>query len=194
MEKALDALDGEVGAEITFHPFELNPGMPAGGENGLDHVAAKYAISRDEVRANRERIRERAADLGFAMNVNDDSRAYNTFDAHRLIAWAGEKGRQREMKKALLELYFTNQRDPSDPNALAAAAEAAGLDGGEARDVLSSGRYAEEVRAEETLWRDRGVNSVPAVIVADRYIISGGQPPAEFVRQLRAIAAQLKAA
>jgi predicted DsbA family dithiol-disulfide isomerase len=124
------------------------------------------------------------------MNTSDASRAYNTFDAHRLIAWAGERGRQLEMKQQLFTLYFTDQQDPGDRDTLAAAAEAAGLDGAEAREVLTSDRYANQVRAEEMLWRQRGINSVPAVVVDDRYLISGGQPPEEFARQLRGIAAK----
>jgi predicted DsbA family dithiol-disulfide isomerase len=191
LEKALDNLKGEIEADITFHPFELNPDMPAGGENGLEHIAAKYGMSPDQVRENRARIRDRAAEVGFTMNTSDASRAYNTFDAHRLIAWAGEKGRQLEMKRQLFTLYFTDQQDPGDLDALAAAAEAAGLDGAEAREVLASDRYADQVRAEETLWRQRGINSVPAVVVDDRYLISGGQPPEEFARQLRGISAKL---
>jgi predicted DsbA family dithiol-disulfide isomerase len=96
------------------------------------------------------------------------------------------------MKRALFTLYFTDQRDPGDPDALAAAAEAAGLNAAEAREVLASDRYAEQVRAEESLWRERGINSVPAVIVGDRYLISGGQPAEEFERQLRWISAKLR--
>ncbi len=191
LEKALDNLRGEIEADIAFHPFELNPDMPAGGENGLEHIARKYGMSPDQVRENRDRIRNRAAEIGFTMNTSDASRAYNTFDAHRLIAWAGEKGRQREMKHQLFAAYFTNQQDPGDHDALAAAAEAAGLDGKEAHEVLASDRYADLVRSEEALWRERGIHSVPAVIVADRYLISGGQPPEEFERQLRGISAKI---
>lgn len=191
LEKALDHLAGEISAEVSFHPFELNPDMPAGGENGLEHIARKYGMSSDQVRENRARIQDRAANVGFTMNASDTSRAYNTFDAHRLIAWAGEKGRQLEMKRQLFTLYFTDQKDPGDPDALAAAAEAAGLDATEAREILSSTRYVEQVRSEEALWRERGINSVPAVIVGDRYLISGGQPAEEFERQLRWISAKL---
>jgi predicted DsbA family dithiol-disulfide isomerase len=192
LQQALGNLAGEIDAEISFHPFELNPDMPANGENGLEHIARKYGMSPNQVRENRARIRDRAAEIGFAMNASDASRAYNTFDAHRLIAWAGDKGRQIEMKHALFALYFTDQKDPGDPDALAAAAVAAGLDASEAHEVLLSGSYAEQVRAEETLWRERGINSVPAIIVGDRYLISGGQPAEEFERQLRWISAKLR--
>jgi len=192
LEKALDALDGEIAADIVFHPFELNPAMPKGGQNSLEHIAEKYGLAADQVCANRERIQERAAAIGFAMNTSDASRIYNTFDAHRLLAWAREKGRQIELKRQLFQVYFTDQADPGDPDALAAAAEAAGLDGTEARAILDSDRYADQVRSEEAFWQGRGINSVPAVVVDNRYLISGGQPPEEFERQLRAIAAKLR--
>lgn len=192
LEQALKNLDGEIAADITFHPFELNPDMPAGGQNSLEHISQKYGIGSDQIAGNREAIRDRAAQVGYVMNTSDDSRIYNTFDAHRLLAWAREDGRQLELKRRLLTLNFTDQTDPGDREALVAAAEAAGLDNALARAVLDSDRFAEEVRAEEDFWRGRGINSVPAVIVNDRYLISGGQPPEVFEQQLRAIAAEMQ--
>jgi predicted DsbA family dithiol-disulfide isomerase len=188
LEKALDALKGEVEADITFHPFELNPNMPAGGQNIVEHIGQKYGTAPAQARANRDIIRDRAASVGFIMNTSDDSRIYNTFDAHRLLAWAKDEGRQIKLKHRLLALNFTDQRDPGDYDALVAAAKAVGLDGPSARAVLESDRYAEQVRADEALWQRRGINSVPAVVVNDRYLISGGQPAEEFERQLRVIA------
>jgi len=190
LERALDKLDGVIEPELTFHPFELNPGMEAGGENLLEHIVKKYGISEAEVQVNRKRIAARAADVGFTMNSSPDSRIYNTFDAHRLLAWSASSGKQLELKRQLFLLNFTEQGDPGDRDALVAAAEKAGLDGREARAVIESNRYAAEVRQEENLWRSRGINSVPAVIVNDQYLISGGQPADEFERQLRAIAAE----
>ncbi|GAA0921363.1 DsbA family oxidoreductase [Luteibacter anthropi] len=190
LEEALTRLQDVVEPEIAFHPFELNPDMAAGGENTLEHIVRKYGISADEARNNRERIKARAADVGFTMNTSDDSRIYNTFDGHRLLAWAKVEGRQHELKRQLLALNFTEQADPGDRDRLVAAAEKAGLDPVAARDVLDSGRYADDVRKEELHWRQMGINSVPAVVVNDRYLISGGQPPEEFERQLRHIAQQ----
>jgi predicted DsbA family dithiol-disulfide isomerase len=187
LEKALERLGDDIDADITFHPFELNPAMPAGGQNMLEHVGQKYGLSADQARTNRDRIKARAAEIGFTMNTSDDSRIYNTFDAHRLLAWAKEKGRQSELKHHLFALYFTDQIDPGDRDALVAAAQTAGLDGTEARAVLESDRYADQTRSEEALWQSRGINSVPALVVDDRYLISGGLPPEAFEQQLRAI-------
>ena len=188
LERALERLAGEVDAQVAFHPFELNPQMPPGGENTLEHIVAKYGMSADEVRVNRERITARAADVGFAMNTSDDSRIYNPFDAHRLLAWAAEQGRQHALKRRLLAVNFTEQADPGNHDILVAAAAEVGLDAAAARAVLATGRYAEDVRRDEALWQSRGITGVPAVVVNDRYLISGGQPPEEFERQLRKIA------
>lgn len=193
LEQALKNLEGEIAADITFHPFELNPDMPAGGQNSLEHIRQKYGIGADQIAASREAIRDRARQVGYVMNTSDDSRIYNTFDAHRLLAWAREEGRQLDLKRQLLILNFTDQADPGDHGALVAAAEAVGLDGALAHAVLESDRFSEEVRSEEQLWRSRGINSVPAVVVNDRYLISGGQPSEVFEQQLRAIAAETRA-
>ena len=189
LELALEWIGDAAAPSITFHPFELNPDMPAGGRNRLDYITAKYGITPDEARANRERIKARAAEIGFVMNGSDASRTYNTFDAHRLLAWAGEQGGQLALKRALLAAYFTEEADPGEPEILVAAAQIAGLDGVQAREVIASERFAEEVRREEAFWSSRGITSVPAVIVDERYLISGGQPPAEFERALRTIMA-----
>jgi predicted DsbA family dithiol-disulfide isomerase len=193
LEIALERLHGEIEPEITFHPFELNPNMPAGGENTVEHVVAKYRIPADEARVNRERIKARAAEVGFTMNTSDATRIYNTFDAHRLLAWSASHGKQHALKRQLFVVNFTDQTDPGNHDAIIEAATKVGLDPVEARAVLESDRYAEEVRRDEALWQSRGITGVPAVIVNDRYLISGGQPPEEFERQLRKIAAESEA-
>jgi predicted DsbA family dithiol-disulfide isomerase len=105
-------------------------------------------------------MRARAADLGFTMATSDQSRIYNTFDAHRLLHWAEVQSQQKALKHALFESYFTNGQNPSDHDVLVSAAEKAGLDAEQAREVLGSGRYAKEVRQNEQLWRERGISAV----------------------------------
>jgi predicted DsbA family dithiol-disulfide isomerase len=190
LDRALESLRGEVSAEIVFHPFELNPNMQEGGENSLEHITKKYHISTEEARINRERIQERAREVGFIMNTSDSSRVYNTFHAHRLLAWAEGTGKQHALKRQLFILYFTEQKDPGDPRELVGAAEKAGLDPKEASEIIESNQFSDEVRSDEALWRSRGIDAVPAVVVNDRYLISGGQPAEEFGRQLREIARQ----
>lgn len=189
LEEALARMTEVVDAEIRFHPFELNPAMAPEGENIVEHIGRKYGATPEQSAATRAMIRERAGALGFTMAMGDESRIYNTFDAHRLLHWAGLVGDQRALKLALFTAYFTDGKNPGDREVLLAAAEQAGLDPVAAAEVLDSGHYAEEVRAEETLWQSRGIQSVPAIVIDQRYLISGGQPPEAFEQALREIAA-----
>jgi predicted DsbA family dithiol-disulfide isomerase len=190
LETALQKLGGEVEAEINFQPFELNPQMAPEGENRDEHIAKKYGRSPQETAGIRDHIRERAASVGFTMSPAQDH-IYNTFDAHRLLHWAGLEGKQAALKHALLKAYFTDGLNISARDVLAAKAEEAGLDAKEASAVLESGRYAEDVRAEEESWINAGISSVPAIVINRQYLISGGQPPEVFEESLRQIAAKL---
>jgi len=168
--------------------------MPAEGQNIVEHVAQKYGATPEQSAANRAAIRDRAAEVGFEMRSNDQSRIYNTFDAHRLLHWAGLEGRQAALKHALFDAHFTQGLNVSDREVLAQVAETAGLDGAAAREVLSTGRYGDEVRAAERFWQRQGITAVPAVVINDRYLISGGQPAAAFEQALRTIAAEVETA
>jgi len=186
---ALERIGPATHIDFTIHPFELNPGMPAAGQAQLEHITEKYSITAEQARANREQIRVRAAAVGFTMNRDDASRVYNTFDAHRLLTWAQKKNVQSALKLVLLKAYFTDGKNIADRDVLVELAKQVGLDGSEASEILASDSFAQEVREEEALWAQRGISSVPAVVVNDRYLISGGQPPEVFEEQLRAILA-----
>ncbi|WP_332659839.1 DsbA family oxidoreductase [Brevundimonas sp.] len=200
LETALEALKAEgIEAEIHFQPFELNPQMAPEGENIVDHIGRKYGSTPEQSAANRAMITERAAEAmpdfadgkPFEMRMGPDSRIWNTFDAHRLLHWAGTVGadRQRALKKALFATHFTDGKALTDAGVLADAAAAAGLDRDKAVEVLADDLHAAEVRAAEDLWRARGINAVPAVVVEGKYLISGGQPAGVFEEALRKIAA-----
>ena len=191
LEEALRRVGDLVDADIHFQPFELNPAMPAGGQNIVEHIGEKYGSTPAQSAANREMIHARAASVGFTMKTDETSRIYNTFEAHRLLHWAGTEGldKQAALKHALFTAYFTDGHDPGDHTVLGDAAESVGLDRAAAAEVLSSGRYAEEVRAAEDQWRQKGINSVPAVVINDKYLISGGQPAEVFEQALRTVAA-----
>lgn len=190
LEIALERMGDAVDADIHFQPFELNPAMAPEGENIVEHIGRKYGATPEQSAANRANIRERAASVGFTMAMGDTSRIYNSFDAHRLLHWAGIEGRQAALKHALFDSYFTMQQDISNPEVLVEAVGRAGLSEDEARAILSSDRYASEVREAERLWQGRGIQSVPAIVIDNRYLISGGQPPEAFEQALRQIAAE----
>lgn len=171
--------------EFHFHPFELNPEMPSEGENTAEHVARKYGASPEQAAASRSTIRQMGADLGFTFTAGPDMRIWNTFDCHRLLHWAGRAGRQQALKEALFTAYFTRGEALANRQVLIAAAAAAGLDRDAAGDVLDSGHYADDVRAEAAFWRDRGITAVPAIVFDGRYAVLGGQPVDTFERFLR---------
>jgi predicted DsbA family dithiol-disulfide isomerase len=182
---ALDRVKPSVPVEIEFEPFELNPTMPAGGQNLTEHVGQKYGMSSKQFARMREIFRQRGADVGFVFNLDDQSRIYNTFDAHRLLYWARLQGRQRVLKQLLFQSHFTNGRDPGDRDLLVQLAGEAGLDPVEAKAALASDAYAEEVRAREQQWARRGVRSVPTIIFEGKGLMLGGQSPEAFETLIR---------
>jgi predicted DsbA family dithiol-disulfide isomerase len=190
LEQALERVGDAVTAEIRFQPFELNPQLPPDGQDITEHLVQKYGSTPEQLQRNRETIRARGAELGFTFEMGKRSRVYNTFDAHRLLHWAELEGRQRDLKRALFTAYFTEGRNPSDREVLIDVAAQAGLDTVRAREVLESGRYADEVREREQFYGQQGIRAVPSVIVDGQYLIQGGQPVAVFEQALRQIAAE----
>lgn len=172
---------------VTVHcqPFELNPQMGPEGEDIVAHLSAKYGISAEQIAQNRQAIQARGEALGFRFGARD--RTHNTFDAHRLLHWAGLQGAQLALKTALLQAYHGDGENVSDHAVLVRLAEQAGLDGAQAGEILASGAYAAEVREREQFYQAQGIRSVPAVILNDRYLISGGQPPEVFEQALRQV-------
>ncbi len=190
LEQALASAADAIDADLIFQPFELNPAMSAAGQNVVEHLSEKYGSSPESSAVSRQGLIARAGEVGFDMAMTDQSRLYNTFDAHRLLHWARLQGRQRALKKALFAANFTDNRNVSDRAILADIAQSAGLDRAEAEEVLASGLYADDVRQAEQLWQSRGISSVPAIVINDTYLISGGQPAAVFEQALREIAAK----
>jgi predicted DsbA family dithiol-disulfide isomerase len=193
LEEGLKRAADAVKAEITLQPYELNPNMPPEGQDVIEHITQKYgAAAAAQSASNREMMGQRFAAVGFTYNTSELGRLYNTFDAHRLLHWAKTQGRQLELKTALFKANFTDRKNIADRDVLVEVADSAGLDGKQAREVLDTGRYAEDVRAAEKHWSSMGINSVPSIIINDRWLISGGQPADSFERALRNIAAELE--
>jgi predicted DsbA family dithiol-disulfide isomerase len=190
LEQALERASDVVTAELHFQPFELNAAMPAEGQDMAQHIAEKYGSTPEQQAQSRETIRARGEAVGFRFEMDKRDRIYNTFDAHRLLHWAGEKCRQRELTMALFDAYFTRGENPGAREVLLRVAGEVGLDTEEAARILASNTYAEEVREREQFYQRHGIHSVPAVIINERHLISGGQPPEVFEEVLRQIAAQ----
>ena len=193
LEEALRRLGGEVQAELHFQPFELNPQMPPGGQDIGEHLAQKYGSTPQQQAANRENIRLRGEAVGFTFRKEGRGRAWNTFNAHRLLYWAGLEGpdQQLALKKTLLGAYHTHGQVMEDPEVLAQAAQAAGLDAARAREILGGDEFTAEVREREQFYQSQGIQAVPSVIINDRHLIQGGQPAEAFEQALRQISSAL---
>jgi predicted DsbA family dithiol-disulfide isomerase len=191
LEQALATLKDTVQADLHFQPFELNPQMPPGGQDITEHLTEKYGSTPEQQAQIRETIRQRGADVGFTFRPAGRGRIYNTFNAHRLLHWASleDATRQVALKKALLAAYQGRGESPESPEVLLAAVAEAGLDVKRAGEILASDQFAAEVRAQERFYQNAGIHSVPAVIINDQHLISGGQPAAVFEQALRQIAA-----
>jgi predicted DsbA family dithiol-disulfide isomerase len=190
LEAALKNVAPEVTAELHFQPFELNPQMPREGQDAFEHLHEKYGSTREQQAQSREAIRARGAAVGFEFRTEGRARVYNTFDAHRLLHWAEleDVAKQVALKKALLKACHTDGENPSDPELLVRLAGEAGLDPERARAILQSDEFAAQTRERERLYTDAGIHSVPAIIINNRHLISGGQPVEVFERALRQIA------
>ena len=189
LEEALARMAGQVEAELHFQPFELNPQMPPEGQDIGEHLAQKYGATPEQSERTREAIRARGEALGFTFRMDRRSRIYNTFDAHRLLHWAGLEGRQTALKHALFRAYFTEGANPGAHDVLLRVAGEVGLDAAAAKQVLASGAYANEVRERERFYQQQGIHAVPAVIFNERHLIQGGQPVEVFEQALRQVAA-----
>ncbi len=189
LEQALQRIGSDIDIELHFQPFELNPDMAPEGEDAMAHLARKYGRSPEELAASRETIRQRGAAEGFEFGTR--ARIWNTFDAHRLLHWAGlhSAQAQRSLKMALLKAYHGQGENPGASEVLLRLVAELGLDVEGARTMLQSGQYADEVRALERRWHSLGITAVPSVIINDRHLIQGGQPSQMVEQALRQLAA-----
>ncbi|GAB3752827.1 DsbA family oxidoreductase [Lysobacter olei] len=188
LEQAIARVEGAVRVELHFQPFELNPQMAPEGEDANEHLSHKYGLDATQLAQNREVLRQRGAEVGFTFGSRE--RVVNTFDAHRLLHWAGEQDPAvaRALKHALLRAYFTDGRDVSQRAVLVDVAASVGLDAAGAEEVLASEAFSERVRAQESHYQSRGIRAVPSVILNDQHLIQGGQPVELFERALRQVA------
>jgi predicted DsbA family dithiol-disulfide isomerase len=190
LNQALTNLASDIQADITWKPFELNPQMPKEGQEITEHITQKYGITEQQAEQNRAAIKERGASVGYQFGNRGGGRIYNTFDAHRLLHWAQEFGKQTDLKLALFDLYFQQSGNPSDHQQLLSVVDSIGLDLAEAKQILDSDKYTADVRKQQQHYQAAGVTAVPAVIVNDKHLISGGQPTEIFEQALRKIAEQ----
>jgi predicted DsbA family dithiol-disulfide isomerase len=186
LDQGLARLGGEVEATLHVEPFELNPDMGPEGAEVVPYLTRKYGRTPEQIAQVQARIRERGAAVGIRFGTR--SHVWNTFDAHRVLHWAGLEGRAVELKRALLRAYHGEGRNPGAADVLVELAGAVGLDAARAKLIVEGGEFASAVRQRQRYWRQRGVAGVPHVVVNDSYVIEGAQPPEAFEEAFRQIA------
>ena len=161
--------------EVHWHPFELNPQMPAEGQNLREHMMEKYGSTREESDKARAQLSQIGTDLGFSFNFGDESRMVNTFQVHQLLHWADDFGRGHELKMALFAAYFTDGLNLHDPEVLLRVVQTLGMDVDAARLTLENPETAKAVRAKQQFWLQQGIQGVPAMVFKQRHLVTGAQ-------------------
>ncbi|MBU3823427.1 MAG: DsbA family oxidoreductase [Candidatus Oceanisphaera merdipullorum] len=184
LARAMKQLSAEYEFTIQWHAFELNPEHSGIGEPILPALAKKYGRSEEEMRANQNNMMTIAKNLGLNFENLQQRLTCNTFDAHRLVKWAGEQGRQTALKQALFDAYFGQALDVSDHKVLLSCVAALGLDPVRAKQILESDQYSAAVREDEASYQQAGITSVPAFIINSKYLVSGAQEPEAWVQTL----------
>ncbi|MFM5924765.1 MAG: DsbA family oxidoreductase [Novosphingobium sp.] len=198
LQQGLAQLEGEIEAEVRWLPFELNPEMPAEGEDWRDHVQRKYGRSLEESSDNRARLLEFGDRAGYDFRWHGEgeepsTRIWNTFAAHKLLKWAlieAGADKQSELKRALFDAHFQQRRNVSDPEVLADVAASIGLDPDGARAAIADEALGQIVRREESAAWDMNISGVPAMIVQGKFLIPGAQEPDVYANALRRVVAK----
>lgn len=165
--------------DVHWHAFQLNPGAPKSVEPNVDYVgklARKYGVSRDQGQAMIDRMTGVGEGVGLDFRF-DRVQPTNTFDAHRLLAWAEESGKQDALKERLFQLYMHEGKSVADRDVLVEAAESVGLDAERANAVLSGNEFASQVRADQGEAARLGVSGVPFFVIDESLAFGGAQPP-----------------
>jgi predicted DsbA family dithiol-disulfide isomerase len=175
LEKAM-ALRSDIAVEVRFRPYFLNPWVPREGISRKDYLTTKFG-SPERYRTIAQRVAQAATAEGLTYALDNIKRQPNTLDCHRLILWAGEIGNAARMKQRLMDLYFTEGGDLTDPEVLVMAAAACGLDADRVRARLASADDVERVTREANSAKDAGIDGVPCFIFAGRIAVQGAQAP-----------------
>jgi len=176
LQQAINELEIEDQIEIEWQPFELNPDMPAEGENLAEHIGRKYGSTAEEAKRNAEQITALGAEMGFKFDFFDGMRIVNTRDAHILLGYAKDHGKQSELQMCLFDAYFNERQDISDRQILIQKIQSLGLNTDEALPRLDNAAVREQIESQEQHWRNRGVSAVPTVVFGNTGALVGAQP------------------
>lgn len=187
------ARDSGTEIEVHWHAFELNPGAPKTVEPSVDYVARlarKYGVSREQGQGMIDRMTGVGKGVGLDFQFHH-VQPTNTFDAHRLLAWAEPTGKQDALKERLFELYMREGKSVADREVLVGAAQDVGLDAENANAILSGNEFGSQVRAEQGEAARLGVSGVPFFVIDESLAFGGAQPP-EVIAEVLERAAKAK--
>jgi predicted DsbA family dithiol-disulfide isomerase len=182
LEKAI-GLKPDVPVEVRWHPYFLNPWVPREGMPRADYLRAKFG-SVERYQEIAKRVAAAAAAEGLTYNLDKIARQPNTLDCHRLILWADNVGASGRMKQRLMELYFTEGADLSDPEVLVGAAVDCGMDAGVTRQLLAGDADVERVERASESAKEAGIDGVPCFILGGKFAVSGAQDPAHLAEAI----------
>ncbi|PIB31654.1 thioredoxin [Gaetbulibacter sp. 5U11] len=190
LEKAIQELGVADQIDIEWQPFELNPNMPAEGQNLNEHITEKYGSTLEQQNQSKKMMTDAGEELGFKFDYFDDMRMVNTFDAHVLLEYANDFGKQTELKMTLTKAFFSDRKDVSKRDVLKAALLEVGLNTDEALAKLDSDEARLEVRNKQGYWKNMGVNSVPTIVFNRKSAVTGAQPVDTFKQVLSELIAE----
>lgn len=176
LEKAISELGMQDKVEIEWQPFELNPNMPAEGQNLQEHITEKYGSTLEQQKQSKQNMIETGTELGIEFDYFDGMRMSNTFEAHVLLEYAKEFGKQTELKLRLFSAFFSERKDVSDRKVLKQALLDIGLNADEALAKLGDDEARRGVRSAEDYWKNLGIQSVPTIVFNRKSAVTGAQP------------------
>ena len=176
LEKAISELGIEDQLEIEWQPFELNPNMPREGQNLKEHITEKYGATLEQQKESQQHMTKVGKELNFSFDYFDEMRMVNTFNAHILLDYAKDFGKQTELKMRLTTAFFSERKDVSDSDILKQALLDVGLNAEEALTRLDNEKVRNDVRNKQDYWKNLGVNSVPTIVFNRKSAITGAQP------------------
>ena len=184
LEKAISELGIENQIDIEWQPFELNPNMPAEGQNVIEHITEKYGVTLEQQKASQQHMKAAGDELGFKFDYFDDMRMVNTFDAHILLEYAKDFNKQTELKMQLTKAFFSDRKDVSKKEILKEALLKVGLNAEDALAKLDNEEARLDIRNKQNYWKSLGVNSVPTIVFNRKSAVTGAQPVDTFKQVL----------
>ncbi|SNQ42979.1 DsbA family oxidoreductase [Cellulophaga lytica] len=184
LEQAIIEMGIQDKIELEWQPFQLNPNMPTNGQDLEEHITEKYGSTPEQQQESQERMTDFGAELGFKFDYFKGMRMANTFDAHVLLEYAKENGKQTQLKMRLMNAFFGERKDVSNRDILKQELETVGLNTSEAFALLDSQDKRTKVKSDEDYWKSLGVNSVPTVVFNRKSALTGAQPVAVYKQVL----------